>query len=73
MDPRLAKKATDPGTFVQCVQCFVSSPQFKVTDVASQELLGYFLMDLFPREGKYSHFCNIPMQVGASSNCPSFG
>ncbi|KAM7287043.1 thimet oligopeptidase [Ixodes scapularis] len=37
---------------------------FKVTDVASQELLGYFLMDLFPREGKYSHFCNIPMQPG---------
>ncbi|CAN8027581.1 unnamed protein product [Ixodes persulcatus] len=21
-------------------------------------------MDLFPREGKYSHFCNIPMQHG---------
>lgn len=40
---------------------------FSVTDVASQELLGYFLMDLYPREGKYSHFCNIPMQPGCQT------
>ncbi|KAL1426771.1 hypothetical protein MTO96_017999 [Rhipicephalus appendiculatus] len=35
---------------------------FKVTDSETKELLGYFFMDLFPREGKYSHFCNIPLQ-----------
>ncbi|KAL1426769.1 hypothetical protein MTO96_017997 [Rhipicephalus appendiculatus] len=36
---------------------------FKVTDSETKELLGYFFMDLFPREGKYSHFCNIPLQA----------
>ncbi|XP_077498788.1 thimet oligopeptidase-like isoform X1 [Amblyomma americanum] len=35
---------------------------FKVTDSETKELLGYFIMDLFPREGKYSHFCNITLQ-----------
>ncbi|XP_077561440.1 thimet oligopeptidase-like isoform X3 [Haemaphysalis longicornis] len=35
---------------------------FQVCDAASGSLLGYFCMDLFPREGKYSHFCNIPLQ-----------
>uniref|UniRef100_A0A023FXA5 Putative thimet oligopeptidase ixodes scapularis thimet oligopeptidase n=1 Tax=Amblyomma parvum TaxID=251391 RepID=A0A023FXA5_AMBPA len=37
---------------------------FKVNDSETQELLGYFFMDLYPREGKYSHFCNIPLQPG---------
>lgn len=37
---------------------------FKVNDSETKELLGYFFMDLFPREGKYSHFCNIPLQAG---------
>lgn len=37
---------------------------FKVIDSETKELLGYFLMDLFPREGKYSHFCNMPLQAG---------
>lgn len=35
---------------------------FQVNDAASGSLLGYFFMDLFPREGKYSHFCNMPLQ-----------
>lgn len=37
---------------------------FKVTNSETKELLGYFFMDLFPREGKYSHFCNMPLQAG---------
>ncbi|XP_075528899.1 thimet oligopeptidase-like [Dermacentor variabilis] len=37
---------------------------FKVIDSETKELLGYFSMDLFPREGKYSHFCNMPLQAG---------
>lgn len=27
--------------------------------------MGYVYMDLFPREGKYSHFANKPMQSGS--------
>lgn len=36
---------------------------FKVTDGETNQLLGYFFMDLFPREGKFSHFCNFPLQA----------
>lgn len=35
---------------------------FQVNDATSGALVGYFCMDLFPRDGKYSHFCNIPLQ-----------
>ncbi|XP_064462874.1 thimet oligopeptidase-like isoform X2 [Ornithodoros turicata] len=37
---------------------------YKVNDAATGELMGYFALDMFPREGKYSHFCNAPMQPG---------
>lgn len=38
---------------------------YKVNDRQSGELMGYVYMDLFPRDGKYSHFANKPMQSGA--------
>lgn len=38
---------------------------YKVNDKESGELMGYVYMDLFPREGKHSHFANKPMQSGA--------
>ncbi|XP_064477408.1 thimet oligopeptidase-like isoform X2 [Ornithodoros turicata] len=37
---------------------------YKVNDAATGELMGYFALDLFPREGKYNHFCNALMQPG---------
>ncbi|XP_064477404.1 thimet oligopeptidase-like isoform X2 [Ornithodoros turicata] len=37
---------------------------YKVNDAATGELMGYFALDMFPREGKYSHFCNDSMQPG---------
>ncbi|XP_064472431.1 thimet oligopeptidase-like [Ornithodoros turicata] len=37
---------------------------YRVNDAATGELMGYFALDLFPREGKYSHFCNADMQRG---------
>eukprot|EP00049_Salpingoeca_infusionum_P025361 m.18824 g.18824 ORF g.18824 m.18824 type:complete len:671 (-) comp7952_c0_seq2:122-2134(-) len=34
---------------------------FQVTDQATKEVLGYFFLDLFPRDGKYSHQCVLPI------------
>lgn len=52
-------KLVDPPTWHEDV--FV----YMVNDKESGELMGYVYMDLFPREGKYSHFANKPMQSGA--------
>lgn len=52
-------KIDDPPTWHEDVFLY------RVNDKESGELMGYVYMDLFPREGKYSHFCNHPIQSGA--------
>ncbi|WOL03678.1 hypothetical protein Cni_G12398 [Canna indica] len=41
---------------------------FSVTDVSSQELLGYFYLDIYSREGKYAHTCVLALQNGSLSS-----
>jgi len=38
---------------------------FTLKDADTDQILGYFYLDLFPREGKYSHQCVVPV-------CPTF-
>lgn len=38
--------------------------EFSVLDSESRQLLGFFYLDLFYREGKYSHACVVPLQPG---------
>ncbi|XP_020083013.1 probable thimet oligopeptidase isoform X2 [Ananas comosus] len=37
---------------------------FAVRDVTSNDLLGYFYLDTFFREGKFAHTCVVPLQNG---------
>ncbi|CAN6448995.1 unnamed protein product [Victoria cruziana] len=37
---------------------------FSALDVTSHEILGYFYLDLYSREGKYDHMCVLPLQNG---------
>lgn len=40
---------------------------FSVFDLSSGELLGYFYLDMYTREGKYGHTCVVALQNGALS------
>ena len=35
-----------------------------MVDVKSSELMGYFYLDMHPRDGKYGHACVMPLQPG---------
>ncbi|XP_078169956.1 zincin-like metalloproteases family protein isoform X1 [Carex rostrata] len=41
---------------------------FSVHDGTASELLGYFYLDIFSREGKYAHTCVVPLQNGCSTS-----
>ncbi|CAA6668038.1 unnamed protein product [Spirodela intermedia] len=41
---------------------------FSVIDFSSNELLGYFFLDIFSREGKYSQTCVLALQNGCLSS-----
>ncbi|KAM6555594.1 hypothetical protein CsatB_002613 [Cannabis sativa] len=41
---------------------------FSVFDSSSSELMGYFYLDMYKREGKYNHTCVVGLQNGALSS-----
>ncbi|KAL6969325.1 thimet oligopeptidase [Sarracenia purpurea var. burkii] len=41
---------------------------YSVYALSSRELLGYFYLDMFSREGKYGHTCVVALQNGSSVN-----
>ncbi|XP_028115011.1 probable thimet oligopeptidase [Camellia sinensis] len=41
---------------------------YSVYDLSSSELLGYFCLDMFSREGKYGHTCVVALQNGSFVN-----
>ncbi|ESR51369.1 hypothetical protein CICLE_v10033657mg [Citrus x clementina] len=41
---------------------------FSVFDLSSNDLLGYFYLDIYKREGKYVHTCVVALQNGALSS-----
>ncbi|KAL8535208.1 hypothetical protein ACS0TY_011004 [Phlomoides rotata] len=41
---------------------------YSVFDLSSGELMGYFYLDIYTREGKYGHTCVVPLQNGSWIN-----
>ncbi|CAL5350478.1 unnamed protein product [Camellia sinensis] len=41
---------------------------YSIYDLSSSELLGYFYLDMFSREGKYGHTCVVALQNGSFVN-----
>ncbi len=38
--------------------------EYAIYDAASDEAIGWFFLDLYPRAGKYGHFANFPLRGG---------
>jgi thimet oligopeptidase len=36
---------------------------YNVFDAETEQFIGQFYLDMFPRDGKYNHFCAVPLQV----------
>ncbi len=52
-EPIASPKAWAPGVL-----------EFDIVDTASGQPIGWFFFDLYPRDGKYSHFATFPMRSG---------
>ncbi|PWA69772.1 zincin-like metalloprotease [Artemisia annua] len=56
------EKVTDAEVWHSDVQLF------SVFDLNTTDLLGYFYLDIYAREGKYGHTCVLPLQNGSLTN-----
>ena len=60
-------KATDQPVWHEDVVCYL------VTDAKDGHSVGYFYMDMFPRESKYSHAALFPLQAQLASTSTAAG
>ncbi|MDQ6767229.1 MAG: Zn-dependent oligopeptidase [Candidatus Eremiobacteraeota bacterium] len=54
-------------TFAQIAPADAWAPgvlEYSITDTASGKPIGWFFLDLYPRDGKFSHFANFPVRPG---------